>query len=99
MSKRQILMLLGFLVLILPLSGFSSFWDSIIQFLIGIAIIFFAYQIGTRISGDNLFKNEVEETKKIINPNLPFVDSKNPSVDIDQKKSEVVTVESNIKNN
>lgn len=95
MSKRQILMLLGFLVLILPLSGFSSLWDSIIQFLIGIAIIFFAYQIGTRISGENLFKDKVEETKKIANPNLPFVDSKNPSVDIDQKKSEGVSVESN----
>lgn len=97
MSKRQILMLLGFLVLILPLSGFSFFWDSIIQFLIGIAIIFLAYQIGTQVICDKSNKDKTDETKISVSSDLPFVDSKNSSANIDQGKSDDVNVLGNTK--
>lgn len=49
MSKRQMIMLLGFFIIILPFLGFDSFVKTTISIIIGLLCIFIAYNIKSNI--------------------------------------------------
>ncbi|MCX6718955.1 MAG: hypothetical protein NTZ38_01085 [Candidatus Taylorbacteria bacterium] len=67
MSKRQSLMLLGLLIIIVPFMGFPSSWDSVILFISGLAIIAIAYSLAPKTSIGNKDKD------------LPFTENRNDS--------------------
>lgn len=59
MSKRQVIMFLGVIVIFLPFLGFPTNWDTIISVLVGILIIGIAYKMSpvtkynAKMSGGN----------------------------------------------
>ena len=66
MSKRQIIILLGVLVIIVAIfSGLPNFWNKSLYILIGLSIIFVAY---TTKAG------ATKDIKKMVG--IPFVDTK-----------------------
>ena len=62
MSKRQVLMLLGLLTMILLFLGFPSSWEKAIAVIIGALVIFISY----RSSSPAMKKEE--------HPNVPFIE-------------------------
>lgn len=79
MSKRQFIMLLGALIIILPFLGFPSSWDTAIMVLIGVLIIILAYNIKPLIIDNS--KNDIKRvySEGKLETNLPFVDHRNLS--------------------
>lgn len=80
MSSRQIIIILGVLVILLPFLGFNSNWDKIINILIGLLIIILSYRLSpikqnkkTDIEGD-----KIENTKT--QNDLPFVENRNDTI-------------------
>ena len=62
MSKRQIIMLLGFIIIALAIvSGLPSVWNTVLYIVIGISIIMVAYLMRPAISGEP-------------DPSAPFID-------------------------
>jgi flagellar biosynthesis component FlhA len=79
MSKRQTLMVLGFLVISLLHLGFPASWDKIISALIGVIIIFIAFHL----------KSDSQRTKK-----YSFVEHKNTEVNnekLENNNSEIAS--------
>ena len=82
MSKRQVIMLLGVLIIFLPFLGFTSFWDMIINVLVGLLIIGIAYRMApiAKIPVDkidNASTPDLKVSKESVMPttsDLPFVD-------------------------
>ena len=50
MSKRQVLIIIGILVALIPFLGFPSTWDQIITLVLGFIIIAVAYRIKPGVS-------------------------------------------------
>jgi len=71
MSSRQIIIILGILIGLLPFLGFSSSWDTVISVFTGMLIIILAYRLSP-ITKDSSIKDNKEK-------NLPFVENKNES--------------------
>lgn len=75
MSKRQIIMVLGFLVIVIPFFGFGYNINTAISIIVGITIIIIAYNSRPSLVDDSeKAKNyDSKDTKK----DLPFVESIN----------------------
>lgn len=67
MSKRQVLMILGVWVIILPFLGFPSGWDRTIAVVAGFLIVAIAYSLGPKV------KTRAE-------PSVPYVEHRADSV-------------------
>jgi len=81
MSSRQVIILLGIIIGLLPFLGFNSNWDMVISVSVGLLIIILAYRLSP-ITKDQLSKDESEKTEIIKSQtqnNLPFVENKNES--------------------
>ncbi len=78
MSKRQIIILLGLLIILLPFLGFNSRWDTVISVIVGILIIYLASSIQPQnlskkdsINKSQSFSNSTDTQES---QDLPFVD-------------------------
>lgn len=81
MSSRQVIIILGILVILLPFSGFNSTWDTVISIIAGLLIIILSYRLSPikknktkQYEGD-----KTEITKSQTQNDLPFVENKNES--------------------
>jgi hypothetical protein len=86
MSKRQVIMLLGVLIIILPFLGFTSFWDMIINVVAGVVIIGIAYRMApanmimpTRKSEKSDNSENISQNTKNISDAGKFVNVSNDS--------------------
>jgi hypothetical protein len=70
MSSRQVIIILGILIGLLPFLGFNSTWDTVISVFTGMLIIILAYRLSP------ITKDSVKDNKE---KNLPFVENKNES--------------------
>lgn len=74
MSKRQIIMILGFVVIIIPFLGFGYSINTTITIIIGISIIAVSYNIKPIISiNDERPRDDKSKSKN----DLPYVESIN----------------------
>lgn len=71
MSKRQMIMLLGFVIIILPFLGFDSFTKTIISIIVGLLCIMVAYRAKPGLIGDIIIKHNEENIGK----DLPYIES------------------------
>ena len=85
MSKRQVIMLLGVCIVLLPFLGFPLFWDKIFYVIAGVLIVGIAYKIPsqkifeiTNSNKDNLNAVKDFEISKTAE-SLPFVDHRRES--------------------
>lgn len=81
MSSRQVIIILGILIILLPFLGFNSNWDMVISILTGLLIIILSYRLSpikkSKTKQDEGDKTEV--TKSQTQNDLPFVENKNES--------------------
>lgn len=81
MSSRQVIIILGVLIILLPFLGFNSTWDMVISILTGLLIIILSYRLSpikkNKTKQDEGDKTEV--TKSQTQNDLPFVENKNES--------------------
>jgi hypothetical protein len=78
MSKRQIIILLAVVIILLPFLGFTSSVDKIILIVVGLLIIAVAYKIPVNTSDPKILAGNAYvklETPK--ESNLPFVEHNN----------------------
>ena len=71
MSKRQMIMLLGFLIIIFPFLGFDSSTKTIISIVIGLSTITVAYRAKPSLVEEIKIQNDKENKSK----DLPYVES------------------------
>ena len=81
MSSRQVIIILGVLIILLPFLGFNSTWDMVISILTGLLIIILSYRLSpitkNKTKQDEGDKTEI--TKSQTQNDLPFVENKNES--------------------